>query len=339
MKKTYDIQSVTEFLVSQYMRLGCSKQEADNCIHSLILSEVCGEYSHGLRMAYKHAERLARKGYSINKDLIIEIETGSFARINCQNMIGMHSATECMKFAIEKSKESGLYVIFANNCNTFSAAVPYVLQSIESDIIGIVMCNTPAQMPPYNGIGRLIGTNPICFGFPAKNEDPIIFDMATSNVAKSKITAAREKGESIPLGWALNKEGKPTSDAEEAIKGLLLPFAHGPKGIGIAMMIDLLSGVLSGAGYLNKVNYFATDNMNVGQVFIAIDPTIVLGSCYFDRVDDFVKTIKTSPAIDEVQEVQLPGANKIRLLKKYPEYTNIEIEDFVYNEMKKIEEL
>ena len=215
--------------------------------------------------------------------------------------------------AVERAKKSGIYTVFAYNCNTCSAAFVYTLQAAKEGLMGLLMSNTPAAMAPYGGNTRLFGTNPLSYAIPAKNEKPIVFDMATSVVAKSTIVSYRDRGEEIPEGWAYDKDGKPTTDPQTALEGLMVPIG-GTKGYGLSMIIDIFAGVLSGAGFLNHIfNFFNNDNkcMNVGQLFVAIDPKIIYGVDFYDRMDDYIKIIKNS---DCSGKVRIPGERKLSLI-------------------------
>ena len=136
--------------------------------------------------------------------------------------------------------------------------------------------------------------------------------MATSIVAQSKINMAKDKGEEIPLGWALDINGKPTTNALDACKGMILPMA-GAKGYGLSMMIDLLAGLLSGASFLNQVGRFYNPQkkaMDVGQVFVAINPTVVYGNRFYQRIDEYINTLKSSEALNG-EPITLPGEKKL----------------------------
>src|SRR5690606_8506819 len=131
--------------------------------------------------------------------------------------------------------------------NHFGTCAYYLNQAVEQDIIMMVLSNASQTMPPTGGVRPFIGTNPFSIGIPAGKYPPFIMDMATSVVARGKIIVAAQKGEPIPEGWAINKDGNPTTDAEKALNGSVLPMG-GPKGYAISMFIDILCGVLTGAG-------------------------------------------------------------------------------------------
>ena len=159
----------------------------------------------------------------------------------------------------------------------------------------------------------MLGTNPFSMVIPCGDKDPIIVDMATSVVAKSKFKEYKTQNKPLPEGWALDINGKPTTDPDEGMAGLVLPMA-GFKGYGIAMMIDILSGVISGASYLNKVGrFYSEDNscMDVGFTFIAIDPKIVLGDDYENIMEEYVDALRNSETA-EGSIIALPGDDRIK---------------------------
>ena len=322
--------------INIFCKIGCSRDVAQKAINALLLAEACGVISHGIRILPAHANKILNGEYCINGNVEKEIETASFARFNCNNQIGMVSATDCMQYAISKASKVGFFTVFANHCNTFSAAFVYALQAAKQGMIGFVMSNSPAQMAPYGGKSKLLGTNPLAYAVPAQNNNPILFDMATSVVAKSKINQAKENGEKIPEGWALDADGNPTTDPNEAVKGLVLPMA-GAKGYGLTMMIDLFAGLLSNAQYLDGVGRFygnSGHSMNVGQCFVAVHPEIVYGKDFYQKVDEYIDRIhhseKTGP-----QEVCVPGDRKFRQLS-FCRRNGFDISEYLWNEIKAV---
>lgn len=328
------LSNVTNLFISH----GCKKEDAQNIALSLTLAEATGVSTHGLSMVLPHIKKIEAKEYNLNANNIIVKQTPAFTSVDCDNAIGMASAAKCMQLAIDKASETGLHVVFANHCNTYSAAFVYVWQAVQQAKIGFTMSNAPAQMPPVGGIEKLLGTNPLAYAIPAKEENSIIFDMATSVVAKSKINQANKNNEKIPEGWALDSHGNPTTEPIEAIKGLLLPMA-GAKGYGLSMMIDLFAGLLSGASCLDSVGRFfnpTSSGMDVGQIFVAIDPEIIYGENFYSDVDTYIRKIHSSKPIEENVPVKLPGENKMVRYKESLENGILLPENF-WKEFKEIE--
>lgn len=328
------IEELKTLIKKVFLKAGCDEEVAKYCAHSLTLAEICGVETHGIEMTLAHIQKINNGEYNIHAELIEDISMPSFARFNANNTIGMFSATVCMDYAIKQAERSGLYAVFAHHCNTFSAAFVYAMQAIEQGFIGIVMSNAPAQMPAYGGKSKLLGTNPIAFAIPANQKCPIIVDLATSAVAKSKIIKARDNGWSIPLGWALDIDGHETTNAQKALEGFMLPMG-GVKGYALAMMIDIISGVLSGASYLNKVKRFYNAKepcMDVGHVFIAINPKLVFSEDFYSEIDDYINIIHSSETIYPVEKIRLPGEGKMHK-KILAEKNGYKIDDELYNKI------
>ncbi len=326
MKVSYEsaINSISQLFQNE----GCSSYAATCIATSLTQAEVCGISSHGLRMIDSHLEKIRERAYNIADQIIIEKQTPSFTLVNSNNLVGMVSADRCINIAMEKAKENGVHVVFANNANTFSAAFTYVNKLAENGLIGIAFCNSPAQMAPLGGCEKMLGTNPFAYSIPSCKELPIVFDMATSIVAKSKINEALEKGQEIPNGWALSENGTPTTNPLEAVKGLILPMA-GPKGYGLSVMIDMISGLCAGSNYLNRVGRFygSRNCMKVGHTFFAIDPIHIYGEDFYHQVDLYIDKIHSSKKVDG-QTILMPGEDKVIKLHQAKK-NGIEVNDAI----------
>lgn len=310
--KRYKETQVKKCLFEILERKGLRGTEADALVNALISADKHGVHTHGLSVFTSHVDRIDRGGYKLGTEPLIEKDCPAFMTVDARNTIGFYSAKFCMGHALDKAKEAGIYTVFCRNCNTYGAAFYYTKMATDNHMIGITCSNGPSAMAPWGGYEKMLGTNPLAVGIPGDKEGPILFDMATSVVAKSKINEARKKGESIPDGWALDSQGNPTTDPIEAIKGVVLPMA-GPKGYGLSMTIDILAGVLSGAAYLNNVGrFYSEDNssMNVGQVFTAINPELILTAPFCPMVDDYIRSIKESKSTGDY--VHFPGERKLR---------------------------
>lgn len=305
------LQSLKAMVIELLIANQLPGEQAESVADCFIEADVCGVSTHGVSILPTHIDKIRSGGYNLSPNFKVLREAGAFAVIDADNAIGAVSAVHCMRYAMKACKSSGIFTVFSRNCNTYGPAFYYVLKAAQQELIGITFCNSPAAMPAWNGKKKLFGTNPFAIAIPCKSEEPIIFDMATSKVAKSKINEARIKNEKIPLGWALDENGYPTDDPIEAINGLVLPMAE-YKGYGLALTIDILSGVLSGAAYMSNVGkFYSEDNkcMNVGQTFIAMDPAQIYGEEYYGLMDEYVKAIRNSESIDG-QSVSLPGDDR-----------------------------
>lgn len=296
--KRYSIEQLRTLSERILIDNGLSCEAANGVVDSMLQADMNGVSTHGIRMLPGYVSRLQSGQFSV-ADVEITKQTPAFTLIDAKNCVGAISAIKATEVAIEKAGEYGVHTVFVKHCNTYGPAFYYVELMAQEGLIGFTCSNSPAAMPAVNGLEQMIGTNPFAFACPTATQGNVIIDMATSIVAKSRFETARLNGELLQPGWALDKEGNPTIDPVEAIKGFVLPMA-GYKGYGIAMMIDILSGLISGSAYLNKVGKFYSQDgsgMNVGHMFMAIDPKVVFDGDFYKEADCFVNTLRSSKCV------------------------------------------
>lgn len=248
----------------------------------LIEADHRGHFSHGMNRLEMYVNDLTCgvvDGYA--KPEILK-QTPATAWVNGNNALGAVVGNFCMQLAIDKAKKIGIGMVSAKGSNHYGIAGWYTTMAQRHGLIGISMTNTSPLMSPTRSKDVALGTNPISFAAPAKQNDGFVLDMATTTVAVGKIEMKRRKNESMPLGWAQDKDGKPTTDATVGfVAGCLTPLGgaeetSGFKGYGLGVMVETLCGVLSGAmlsHQIRKWNLGPSDTVaNLGQVFIAIDP-------------------------------------------------------------------
>lgn len=248
---------------------------------------------------------------------IIE-KTPVAAHVDGDNGFGFIVASKAMNEAIRRASTYGIGIVTANHSNHFGMAATYVNQALDAGMISLVFTNSAKQMPPFGGKETLLGISPFAAGAPSQEEVPYLLDMAPSVVAKGKIRRAARRGEKIPLGWAYDQDGKPTEDAQEALNGSMAPIG-GPKGSGIAILMDIMSGVLSGAEFGGNVGdqYKEARPQNVGHCFIAIKPDVFISSREFrSRMDTLVQRVHGVTPADGFKEVLFPGEPEYRLAKE-----------------------
>lgn len=304
-EKKYDVKAAL-------LNNGVQDAHAEIFADCLVTADLYGVTSHGTAILPSHIQRIERGGYNLNPDIKVIKETAAFAVIDGDNSMGPVSAKFCMDYAVEKCRSSGVFTVFGRNNNTFGPAFYYSLKAAEKGCIAFICSNSPAQMAPIGGKDKMLGTNPFSIVFPIPDSDPIIIDMATSVVAKSKFKEYKTEGKPLPEGWALDKDGNPTTDADEAMAGLVQPMA-GFKGYAISMLIDIVSGVLSGSAYLDKVGrFYSEDNgsMNVGFYMTAIDPRVVCGEDYDTEIKAYAQRLKNSTCADG-KKIVLPGEDRV----------------------------
>lgn len=315
MKKKYEEEKAQ--IIAELTAVGVPVEQAVVVGDCFATADEWGVTSHGASILPAHIDKVNRGGYNLHPSLKVLKQTAAFAVVDGDNGFGPVSADFCMRLAVEKAKEVGIYQVLSRNNNTMGPAFYYPLKAAEEGLIGILFSNSPAQMAPFGGKEKMLGTNPFSAVIPVPGGDPIVIDMATSVVAKSKFKQYKAEGKPLPQGWALDTEGKPTTDPDEGMKGLVLPMG-GFKGYGIAMLIDILSGMISGAAFLNHVGrFYSEDNkgMNVGFCCIAIDPHIVLDEEYDEVIKNYVAELRNSARSGEAPIV-LPGDDRIAYLHK-----------------------
>lgn len=253
----------------------------------------------------------------INPDAEPEVvsECAASALLDGRNNFGAVIGTAALELALSKARQSGASFVGVRDSNHFGTGAFYALEAIKQDMILLVMSNASQTMPPTGGIRPFIGTNPLAVGVPAGKELPFVLDMATSVVARGKIIVSARKGEAIPLGWAIDREGNPTTDAHAALDGSVLPVG-GAKGYALSMFIDILSGVLTGAGfgkYVNNMYENWEEPQNVGHMFIALQIERFMDIGLFkERMDRYIRELKQEPKAPGVEEIYVPGEIEFR---------------------------
>lgn len=318
-------------ITDKLYRAGLRKEHAKDVADVLVHADLRGVHSHGAMRVEYYAERIAKGG--INKDPHFYFEkTGpNTALFDGDNGAGHVAAKQAMNKAIHMATENGIAFVGVKRISHSGALSYFVQQAAKAELIGISVCQSDPMVVPYGGSEPYYGTNPIAFSAPGNDEDIITFDMATTVQAWGKILHARSKNESIPDTWAVDEKGKPTTDPFKV--HALLPIA-GPKGYGLMMMVDVLSGILLGLPFGNKVSsmyHDLTKNRNLGQLHIVINPLFFTNIAEFknnisETMDD-LNAIKPAPGFDRVF---YPGQRSTER-EKYHQENGIEIVDEIYD--------
>lgn len=243
---------------------------------------------------------------------------------------------DAISLAIQKCQKHGVGLVGTRNTYSSAGVIGYyAYKAATKDIIGIVMAGSPAAVAPHGSLDPLFGTNPMAFGFPTM-KDPIIFDMATAAITWYGLVRAKTLGEKIPAGVAIDKEGKLTTDPAQAIGGAILPFDKSYKGSGLGMVVQLLTGPLTGALFFDV----AKKNGDWGNVFIVIDPDILVGREQFKksctRLVTIIKRSRVNKKISPV--IRIPGETALHNLRRAQNSGTIDIEEKIYHELQKAAE-
>ena len=310
--KLYPPEALFDFTVRVFRHFDVP--EADARISATVLhsADLRGIDSHGVARLHSYFDMLRLGRINPKADVSIVRETASTATVDGDNGLGLVVGPKANAIAMEKALAAGSGWVSVRNSNHYGIAGWYVLQALERDLIGWAMTNTAALVAPLWGAERRLGTNPIAIAFPGEREPPIVIDMATCAVAYGKVEIARRAGKSIPTGWAIDRNGSSTTDPNALIDGgALLPLGSdrdrgGHKGYGLAVMVDVLSAVLSGANWGPFAPPFALQQeiptrsvgRGIGHFFGALRIDAFIETAEFKRqIDELVRTLRgTRPA-------------------------------------------
>ena len=299
---------------------GIPRGDAEDAARILVTGDLMGHATHGVLRLESYGERLASGAMDARAKIMVESVAPAIARIDGANALGPLVGMAALREAMARARANGVGIAFARNSNHFGAIAPYCLMAAQQGFASMICSNASTTIAPTGGAQTKLGNNPLGFGVPNPGGRPVILDMAMSVVARGRIRAALAKHQAIPDTWATDRDGKPTSDPKAALDGFLLPFG-GYKGYGLALIVDLLAGVLSGAAYLEHVNSWLDDPQepgNLGHFFLLID-TRVLGSTEWlaRRMGDFDAIIHGTARADAAVPVRLPGEIELERLERH----------------------
>lgn len=316
-----------------------SEEDAFICADNLVDADLCGVESHGVSRMTNYMKRLRTGVVDGRGRCVIEREYSGSLEINGGNAMGMVVGSFAMNRCIEKARESGCCLASVSHSNHFGMAAYYAHMAAEAGMVSIIGTNAPPNLAPWGSPQKYMGTNPIAFGSPTSGE-PIILDMAPSVVAMGKIILAAKLGKSIPEGWVVTQDGRPTTDPTEGQYGTLVPIG-GAKGSGLAIFMEILCGILSGADTGPHISHFWNDfehPQNVGHFFCAIDVDKFVGlEQYKQNIDQMVQEMKSLPKNPGVEEIFMPGEPEIRR-RNERKVEGIDLSDSVYEELRVLAE-
>ncbi|HEY4692148.1 MAG TPA: Ldh family oxidoreductase [Bellilinea sp.] len=321
----YRANDLTDYMVRFFRKLGVSQPHAERAAEILISADLRGVSSHGIiRLHSYYGSRILKGLIDPSSPFTTVRETTSTVLMDGGNGLGMVVSYQAMQTAIAKAKESGVAFVTVRNSNHYGIAGYYAMMALPHDMIGISFTNAQPLVVPTYGRTRLIGTNPIAVAAPALNERPYVLDMATSIVPIGKITVYDKAGESIPEGWGVDKTGAVTTSPSEVLKGgALLPLGgsdimRGYKGYGLGLMVDIFSGVLSGAAFGPEVGAPGRDApANVGHFFAAVNISAFRDPQAFKAdLDALIHTLKEAPKAVDQERIYIHGEKEFELFER-----------------------
>src|SRR5688572_10246120 len=309
-----DPDRLMEFAAAVYAAEGVPPADARLVADTLVQADLWGHQSHGVLRLGWYWERLRNGVMRPVTQPQLVIDAGAVALIDGHDGVGYVLTKLAAEEAIKRAKQHGVSAVGVRNSNHFGTCMYYTLMAAREGCVGLLTSNGGPAMAPWGGRQKIIGTNPWSVAAPVGTRPPFVVDMANTGVARGKIYLARQKRQPIPLGWAINAAGEPTTDPQEAIDGIILPMAE-HKGYAIAAMVDMLSGVLTGSGFLSAVHspYKTAEKSNCGHMMIALDIERFQPLAQFHaRMEQYVTQIKSVPRAKGFDEVFYPGEMEAR---------------------------
>ena len=266
----YKKKALLEKISNIFKKHKLGSKEARISAEVIINAELVGAPSHGVSRLKMYCERIKKK--LINPKAIINIKkiSNSISLVNANNSIGFVAADIGIKQAISNAKKTGIGLVGVRNSGHYGLSSYFIQKAVSKNLIAMCFTNAPPAIAPYGAKRSLFGTNPIAFGFPSSKKKPFIFDSSMSKINRGKIRVAAKLGKKIPYGVALDKNGKITTSAKKALEGVQLPMGDF-RGSGLAWVVDILSGVVTGSAHSGKVKDPFDDfsgPQNIGHLFI-----------------------------------------------------------------------
>jgi len=345
-----DHKSLKEWVKSVYVKLGLLEEHAEVVADVLVAADLMGISSHGVQRVGRYVGGIKRGTVNLRPKIRVVRDLGAAALVDGDNGLGHPVTLYAMRVAIEKARQYGVGFVLVRNSHHFGIAGYYPLKAAEQGFIGFTATNSEPLVAYTHTVVRYLGTNPIAIAVPRRSPPPVLFDGATSVVPVGKVEIYSKIGKPIPPGWAIDLEGNIlTGDAKEVLKAIrerraaLLPLGGlgeehgGHKGSGLSMLVDLFSGVLSGAAWGWHVRHTISDRpANVGHTVAAINiEAFMPKEEFFDRLEKFISEIKSLKKHPKAERIWIPG-EKAWLTMQTRLKIGIPLHRNVLNELKRI---
>jgi LDH2 family malate/lactate/ureidoglycolate dehydrogenase len=301
--------SLRGFATAAFEAVGVPPADAALTADTLVEADLRGVHSHGTWWLTTYTRRLRQGGLNPRPNLCVLRETPAMALLDADDALGQVASAAAMRLALEKGAASGVGAVGVRNSNHFGAAAYYAMLALPQHQIGFATTDAEATMGPAGGAKLTVGNNPLAFAVPTGSDFPLVLDMAQSVVAWGKIFLAAQRGERIPPGWALDAAGRPTEDPQAAMDGLLLPVG-GHKGYGLALMLEVLAGVLTGGAFGLGMPPMAdaSASQGHGHFFLAVDIAHFLPlDEFYARMGTLIAEQRSAPPAPGVDRTYLPG--------------------------------
>ncbi len=329
------LQEAQDLVVKALRLAGAGETMALSTARALVRADAQGLASHGLSRVPQYASHL-RNGRADGKAQAAVIkEKAAALLVDARQGLAFPACDLAIAKGIEVAGKLGVCFVGVTNSHHCGVVVDHLRVAAQAGLVGLGFSNSPAAMPAAGGRHPVFGTNPVAAVFPRRGQEPLLIDLSLSEVARGKLMVAAKEGQPIPLGWALDANGQPTTDPKAGMSGSMLPLGavSSPKGSMLALVVELLVTALIGAHFGFEASTFFEDEGNqprIGQAFILIDPGALAGSgAYFDRLEVLITEMLTDP------DVRLPGARRIDLERR-AQTAGITIPDPLNNQLRQL---
>ena len=315
----YAAKDIERFLTDVFVALGVRERDAGTVARLMVKADLYGHDTHGTFRLQQYSRRLRDGGTNARPEISVVADRDATAIVDGDNGLGHLAMLFATELAMDKAERHGIGWVGVRNGNHAGPAALYVGMPVERDMIGLYgAVGSANHVPPWGGTELLLGTNPIAIAVPAGEEPPLVLDMATTVAAAGKIKTLAQRGEAMPEGWMVGRDGKPLTDPSRQKEGFLLPIG-GPKGYGLAMAIGLLAGSLNGAAFGKDVVDFTADTVsrtNTGQFVAAISIDAFADPRQFKQtVDTIFRDMRASPVLPGQDAVRIPGERSLAVFR------------------------
>jgi len=308
---TCTYEELSNFIARCFSAVGINDKDAIKTAELMARADLIGQDGHGVFRLPQYVKRIKAGGINTTPNINVVEDRTATAVVDGDNALGHLVMSYATELAMQKAAKTGVAWVGARYSNHAGPASLYAMMPLREDMIGLyVAVGSANHLPPWGGTEMLLSTNPIAVAIPSASNPPVVLDMATTVAAYGKVKTAAQRGEMMPEGWMIDREGQPLTDPDRASEGFLLPIG-GPKGYGLSLIFGILAGTLNGAGFGRDVVDFNADSKtvtNTGQFIIALDIKAFTDVDTFKReIDEIYQQMKSSPLLPGYNEIRLPG--------------------------------
>ncbi len=318
---TIALGALRDFITSAFVRLGLPADDAGRIAALMAEADLQGSDGHGVIRLAPYARRIRAGGVNTRPTIKVVQERAAMALLDGDNGMGHLVMQRAAQIAVDKARVTGIAWVGSQHSNHAGPASLYARMALPHDMVGLYFAVGNANhLPPWGGLDMLLSTNPIAAAVPSATEGPIVLDMATTVAAYGKVKAKAQRGEAMPEGWMVDRQGQPLLDPKRADEGFLMPIG-GYKGYGLSLVVGLLAGTLNGAAMGKEVvdfNHDDTTPTNTGQAICILDPA-AFGDvdAFKQRVDVLARDLRASERMAGVERIWLPGEQSEARRKRY----------------------